>query len=114
MASLFYDQLIDWKKLTAALDDCGIDGDERLAVLDHIEHILHTEVLVVIVSSLPAHKHEEFMELFHAAPYDEGHFQFLITHGTGDVRQTVKSRSDQIIEEIVNDLFADDEDDLAE
>src|SRR5258708_22860235 len=104
MATLFYDHLIDWPKLYNELDAAGIDGEERLEIVEHIEHELHTEVLIVFVEHLPAEKHTEFLERFHAAPYDEAHLQFVITHGKGNVEEAVRQRTNKVINEILVDL----------
>src|SRR5258708_26975433 len=100
MATLFYDHLIDWKNITDALNDLGIDGEERLEIIEDSEHAIHTEVLFIFVAHLPAERHEEFVTRFAAAPHDASHFEFLMTYGQGDVTSAVKKRTDELIGEI--------------
>ena len=104
MATIFYDSLIDWQKVHDALNEQGIDGEERLEVMEHIEHTVHTEVLLVIISQLPAEKHDEFLEKFDAAPHDPTHLDFLKSHGAVDIETKVKTRADEVLAEVIADL----------
>ena len=104
MATLFYDHLIDWQKLTKGLDSSGVDGPERLELMEHAEHTIHTEVLIVLMTHLPAEKHIEFIDQFHAAPHDVAHLQFITKYANGDVENAVRVRTNQLIEEILQDL----------
>jgi hypothetical protein len=107
MAIVFYDPFIDWQKLTDALDEFGIEGEERLEVIEHAEHTIHTEILIVFVTLLPAEKHQPFVEQFHAAPHDPKHIDFIVEHTKADVESVVRQRTDQILNEIVSELFED-------
>jgi len=109
MATLFYDHLIDWQKLTNTLDILGIHGEDRHEVVEHAEHIIHTEVLIVLISHLPTEKHDEFMQLFYTAPYDANQLKFLKTHGKEDrdVESAVRQRSAEVIAEILKELAGD-------
>lgn len=107
MATLFYDHLINWQRLHDALNELGIDGEERLEIMEDIEHTVHTEVLMVFVTHLPAETHQEFIERFHAAPFDESHLHFLTTHSTADIQRIVTERTDQLLTEIIAELSED-------
>lgn len=104
MAILFYDYLINWPKLTKGLELLELDSEDRLEITAHVEHILHTEILMVVISHLPAGKHDQFIQLFYAAPFDENHWQFLRTHGDGNIELAIQQKSNQIIEEILSEL----------
>lgn len=105
MATLFYDHLIDWPKLMTALDEFDIDRHDRLEILEHAEHIIHTEVLMVIVHHLPAEKHDQFLEQFHAKPHSDMHILFLRLHAHGDFETAVRQKSNELIAEIVRELL---------
>ena len=104
MATLFYDHLINWQKLTDGLNAVGVEGPERLELMEHAEHTIHTEVLIVLLTHLPTEKHTQFIEQFHAAPHDIAHLQFVIKHTNNDVENAVRIRTNQLIEEILQDL----------
>lgn len=105
MAKLFYDHLIIWEKLTRSLDTLGADGEERLQIIEIIEESLHTEILIVVLEHLPREKHEEFLDLFHAAPHDESHLAYIKKHGHTDIEEKIRKKSDELIEEIILDLI---------
>lgn len=104
MATVFYDHMIDWQKLIDELDRLEIGGEERQEILEHSEHVIHTEVLLVFAAHLPNDHHHEFLERFAAAPHDMSHLEFLAAHGSGDVSQKVKKRTEEVIAEIIADL----------
>jgi hypothetical protein len=110
MSTLFYDHLIDWKQLTTTLDELGIDGDERIEVLEQIEHLIHSEVMIVFVTYLPAVRHHEFIERFHAAPYDSAHLDFVNTHSGTQIEVIVRQRASKVIQEILAELTDDSDD----
>ncbi len=105
MAKLFYDHLITWEKLTRSLDTLGAAGEERLEIIEIIEESLHTEILIVILTHLPREQHEVFLDRFHAAPHDASHLDFIKSHGHTDIEDKIRSRSAELIEEIILDLI---------
>lgn len=104
MATVFYDHLIDWKMLDEAIRSAGIDGQERLDVHAHAEHVLHIEVLRIFITHLPRELHEEFLIRFHSAPHDTAHLHFVVSHSTTDVETAVKEKTKLLIQEIIRDL----------
>lgn len=106
MAQIFYDHLIDWEKLTQTLDNFDLEGEDRLELIEIVEQRLHTEVLVIILSSIPQHRHEEFIERFHAMPHDANHFEFLHAHASTPIEPAIRKRSSEIIEEFILDALS--------
>ena len=104
MATLFYDHLIDWHRLEEVLRTIDLESEEREEVWEHTEHILHTEIFIVLVTHLPVAKHEEFVQLFHAAPHAETHLEFLKKHGA-DIEEKVRRKSSEIIDEVLKELI---------
>lgn len=104
MATIFYDHLIDWRKLDTAIRNLGIDSEERQTVMTHAEHIIHMHVLMVIVSHLPREKHEEFITRFHSAPHDVSHLHYIVSHTTTDVESAIRNKADDLIQEIIGEL----------
>lgn len=104
MATLFYDHLIDWGKLDQALNALELDKNTYIEYWEHIEHVLHTEVVMVLINHLPEERHEEFLDRFHATPHDNQHLHYLASHGKGDVEMGIRIRSDELINELLKDL----------
>jgi hypothetical protein len=105
MAKIFYDDLIAWKTLAVAVEALGLTKEEQLEFSEHLEHIIHTEVLAIIIEFLPPEKHEEFVERFHAAPHDEQHFFYIAKHAPAQnlsqFQDTIRRRSNEIIAELI-------------
>lgn len=104
MSHVFYDHLLPWEKINAFLLSLDISSEERHELLELIEEALHTEVLTVICTYLPREKHEEFIVLFHEEPHHEKHMHYLREHASSDVRIHIKSRSEEIVDELLEHL----------
>lgn len=109
MATLFYDHLINWEKMTQSLDSLGVFGDERLELVEVIEESLHTEILIIILSQLPKEKHEAYIERFHAAPYDTDHFYFIDSHSQSNISELIREHSERFFDEMISDFLTSDE-----
>jgi hypothetical protein len=108
MAKIFYDHLVAWDTLVKALDELELSSEERWEVVAHFEQIIHTEILMVIIDKLPAHKHDEFLDRFHAAPYDEEHFIYLKAHlGEGvDIETLIQKKSQDLLTQLITDVLS--------
>jgi hypothetical protein len=104
MSTVFYDHLIDWPKLEKALDSMELDKDQKLILLEEIEHALHSEIMVLIIEHLEPEHHEPFIERFHAAPYDVTHLHFLVSVAKPDIEIAIQKRANQIITDVIIDL----------
>lgn len=104
MANVFYDHLIDWAELERVLDEQALDKMVRLKYLEHIEHAIHTEILVVIIDHLPTEKHEEFVERFYLNPGSVDHLHYLVSYGKGDVETAIKKRGKELVTELITEL----------
>ncbi len=107
MAHLFYDHLIEWDHLIKGLDELGAEGEDRIEIVELAEETLHTEIFVVILDHLPHEKHDEFIELFLAAPYASTHLTYLHGNGIFPIEDKIRGFSRRIIEEILEDLETD-------
>lgn len=104
MAKIFYDDLIAWDVLTEALNALELEAQDRLELTEHLEQALHTEVLILIVDSLPHEKHDEFVERFGAAPHDVEHFNFLRVHGFENPEKEIKRHARETLVSLLAEL----------
>ncbi len=105
MATLFYDHLIDWQKFHDALTLIDMEREEQQEIIEHAEHILHTEVLVVFVTHLPRHQHEEFLQRFYDAPHDKAHWEFIKANCDDDVEAAVRQKSDEVLKDLLEEIL---------
>lgn len=101
MSKIFYDHLIDWKKVDTLLKDLDITGEERLELIQHIDDMVHSEVLGTILTHLPEEKHEDFIDRFHKAPHHDQHLDFLKNHATIEIESHIQQRGNEVISEVV-------------
>lgn len=106
MSHVFYDHLVDWQRLDDAVRGLAIEPEERHQLMEHAEHLIHTEVIMIFVSHLPADKHDEFITRFHSSPHDSTHLHFVVSHTTSDVESAVRQRTTQLIDEILAEVTA--------
>jgi hypothetical protein len=109
MSTIFYDHLIPWHKVDLYIQTVGLAGEERIEIIELIEETIHTETLLVILHHLPAGKHEEFVEKFHAAPHDKEHLTFLKQHGHPEIEQRIKEAAEKIITELLTELESEED-----
>ena len=113
MATLFYDHLIDWQKLSNAVEALQLDSEDKSEVWEEIEHTIHTEVLIIFVKHLPPEKHEEFVERFHAKPYNSEHLEFVKTYAAmldpqANIEQAVREHLTVVIQGVLEDLHSEE------
>ncbi len=108
MAILFYDHLIDWERLHTSVRLMQIEDEEIEEVLEHLEETIHTEVFILIFELLPKERHEDFLDQFHAAPYNPTHLTYLHTHVGPHAEHRIKQRSSELIDELILSLLEDD------
>ena len=72
MAKIFYDHLIVYEEVEKGIDKVAKSQEERDELWQIVDELVHHRALGFILARLPRAHHEEFLEKFHQAPYDEG------------------------------------------
>lgn len=103
MAVLFYDHLVPWQKAEASVKALNLPRDEEHQVLGMIEEVVHTEILMVILTHLPDHQHHEFLDQFHQSPYSETHLIYLQTHAHPEIHLHIEQKGHEVIELLLTD-----------
>ncbi|PWU23732.1 hypothetical protein C5B42_01745 [Candidatus Cerribacteria bacterium 'Amazon FNV 2010 28 9'] len=104
MSTLFYDHLIPWEKVQVTLNGIDATVEEKAIILDHIEEIIHTHMLMYMLERLPQEKHESFIIRFHENPSDITHIGFLREHGTKDIEKEIQDAIQKTVENLLSDL----------
>jgi hypothetical protein len=71
MSKLFFDSLVNLEKIDRHIKSISETSDEREELWRLVDEIVHHKVMGVILSNLPRNNHVEFLEIYHASPYDE-------------------------------------------
>lgn len=70
MSSLFFDSLVDLSDIDKEIKSLAETEEERHELWHIVDEIVHHRVLGCVLGHLPHECHHEFLERFHAAPYD--------------------------------------------
>lgn len=77
MTKIFYDHLIILTDLEIKISGLGLEPEEREELGQLVEETVHYRILTRILDSLPQENHEEFLDFFHQAPYEENLLDYL-------------------------------------
>lgn len=72
MSKLFFDHLLELNELDHEIKKIAKTREEREELWALVDEIIHHKALGCILDRLPRDNHEEFLEMFHKSPYDEG------------------------------------------
>ncbi|OGM57221.1 hypothetical protein A2955_00975 [Candidatus Woesebacteria bacterium RIFCSPLOWO2_01_FULL_37_19] len=104
MSKIFYDHLIIIDEFDSLIKESTDTVEEREELWKLVDEIIHHKVLDVIFSNLPSQHHQEFLEMFHNAPYDEGHIDYLNERIGNDIEKIIKDEVDKLYDEILRNL----------
>jgi len=105
MSKIFYDEIINLKKVEKEIKKAVSTPEERDEIYQLIDEILHHRLLTVILEKLPKGKHEEFINKFAEKPHDEAHLEFLAEHIQEDVKEFIKSEVRMLSTEILAMIY---------
>jgi len=90
---VFYDHLIDLNDVRAQLQ-VGLTEEQLIEVLTILDEALHHRVFEVVLSALPPHTHDRFVEQFAADPTSSRHLEFIQQYAP-DIEQRIRLVSQQ-------------------
>lgn len=77
MSKIFFDRLITLDDVEEHIKKTASSPEEREELWALVDEIVHHKVMGCILDKLPREHHEEFLDKFHKAPFDEGLFDYL-------------------------------------
>jgi len=105
MSKLFFDHLLEFKKIDKEIKKVAKTSGEREELWGFVDEIIHHKVMGCILDKLPRQSHEEFLTMFHSAPHDEELiFGYLRTKVGDDIEENLKQEISKISEELLNDM----------
>ncbi|MCL4390292.1 MAG: hypothetical protein M1484_00030 [Patescibacteria group bacterium] len=104
MVKIFYDHLVLREEVIAVLDKHEIAVEEREELIELVDETLHHRVLDVILTHLPAAKHEEFLTKFHQAPHDPKLLNYLQAQTPVDIEAAIRAAAAAAKQELLDEI----------
>lgn len=97
---LFYDHLVVRGEISKTLRKYNLSVEEHIEIVRLADETIHHEVLDVILTSIPAEKHKEFLAKMHASPDDRK----LLDEFSDEVHMKIKERGQKIKQQILSEI----------
>lgn len=105
MSKLFFDHLIELKKVDHQIKKVAKSAEERQELWALVDEIVHHKVMGCILDRLPRESHEEFLEMFHARPHDEEYlFEYLKKKVGENIEELIKQEIGILSADLLNEL----------
>ena len=104
MSHIFYDRLIVFEEVEAEIKKVAKTPEEKEELWREVDEIVHHRVMGCILDRLPREHHQEFLERFHKAPYDEGLIPFLTERIGEDTEEFIKIETENLKKEILAEI----------
>ena len=110
MSKLFFDHLIYLEEVEIEIKKSASSKEEREELWALVDEIVNHKVLEKVLDKIPRESHEEFLELFHKCPHDEGVIFGYLRSKTGkDVDKELKHELEDVTSDILRELRSHDE-----
>ena len=104
MSKLFYDHLIILTEVEVEIKSIAETPEEKEELWQIVDEIIHHRVLELFLDKLPGEHHDEFLEKFHEAPYDEALIIFLNHRIEGNIEEIIKEEVGNLANEILREI----------
>lgn len=101
MSKIFYDRLIVFEEVEAEIKKVAKTPEEKEELWREIDEIIHHKLMGCVLDKLPKKDHQEFLEKFEKAPYDEGLFKFLTEKVGEDIEDFLKLETEKLKTELL-------------
>lgn len=104
MSKIFYDKLIVLEEIEVEINQLGLEHDEKKELEHLIDEIIHHRIIDRVLSHLPPQHHEEFLQRFHAAPYDHTLIDYINARVDRRVEEVIHEEVQKLKAEILEDI----------
>lgn len=104
MSKIFYDHLIVLEDVESEIKKIAQTPEEREELWNIVDETIHHRVLGCILDQLPRHYHEEFLDKFHKAPYDEGLMEYLKVKVGKNIEEVISQEIGTLAYEILSEI----------
>ena len=105
MSKIFYDHLLDLKKVSKHVGKVARSEDEKIELWQIVDEIVHHGVIGCILDNLPKEHHEEFLERFYESPHDEQILVFLKEKIQKDIVEIIRDAVCLLTLEITDNIL---------
>lgn len=103
MSKLFFDHLLDYKKLDKEIKKVAKTPEEREEIWLIIDEIVHHKALGCILDRLHHDNHEEFLDMFHKSPHDTDLlFNYLRDKVDPEIESMLRADLDNLATELIH------------
>lgn len=107
MSKLFFDHLIVFEEVNVVIKNAAKDPDEREELWKVVDEMVQHNVLTCILEKLPDEHHSDFLEKYHAFPYDTGIIDFLNEKTEEDIEGIIRARISDLEKEILEEILGE-------
>lgn len=104
MSKLFFDHLVVYEEVEKGIAKVAKSREERDELWDIVDELVHHRALGFIFDKLPKELHQEFLEKYHAAPYDEGLFEYLKEKIGENIEELLKEELGSLAYELLAEI----------
>ncbi|MCH7641220.1 hypothetical protein IID22_03420 [Patescibacteria group bacterium] len=104
MSKLFFDYLIILDDLELEIKEIAESEEERHELWQIVDETINNRVLEVLLDRLAEEHHDEFLNRFHEAPYDERLIIFLNHRIEGNIENIIKEEVESLAIEILREI----------
>jgi len=101
MSKIFYDHLLVLDAISDYIKLKAQEPNEREELWRIVDELVHHRVMGCILDSLPREHHEEFLEKFTDAPFDEE----LIVYINGKSSKKIEDEIKKVIKELESEIL---------
>lgn len=104
MSKIFYDKYLVLEKLSVYVADKSHDNNEKEELWKIVDELIHHRLMGCILDTLPRQHHEEFLDKFTKAPFDEELMSFLNGKSKKDIKKLIQKEAKKLEDEILDYL----------
>jgi hypothetical protein len=104
MSKIFYDHLLVLNEVEGAIRLNVSSLEEKEELWQIIDELIHHRVMAIILENLPREHHEEFLEKFTLAPYDQKLIVYLNDKSAKKIEDLIRKEAKKIESEIIKEI----------
>jgi hypothetical protein len=104
MSRIFYDRLIVLEDFGREVKKKTSSKEEEFEIWELVDNILSHKVMDIVLEKLPLKHHNEFIEKFLEAPFDETLFDYLKEKIEDNIEEVIKQEIGTLAYELLEDI----------
>lgn len=104
MSKLFFDHLVVFNKVDIVIKKSVNSSDEKEELWRVVDELVQSHVLTSILEKLPCEHHSDFLEKYHACPFDEDLINYLNEKIDENIEDTIRNGIRFLEEEILKEI----------